>query len=399
MTSTKRSILGLNKKFVTKKQGIIQYPQIAAKMKIVQHCTNFPPNMSSTTPVVPLRHLGNLNNPIHRIFTKSNFQNVNQDEYNALSPTLRLATRLITTREIAGFPHAILVAPLGFTNGKQFFFRKRPALTQQDMVIYNEALETLADMVKFQAVSHEPVGHGCCNPDVKAPPPQHSRLLTSSVIDISKDDILSAVETRANCSELASQKQSLMFAKILCHELIHAMALARLGRAVCVPNIVPFGNQTVVENGYEWEDYVFGGLICGHRPKHLPNTVPDDFDATDLRHIAWPSASITRTYVANKWPIMIVKEPSTSEVHWQIDPTTDPTKSYTWIPSLSSTRFWDHVVPNQGAIAVKAPKIRGIRHVVNGEGKAVEINNPFILGAHTIPDGYRQDPNDGAVVL
>jgi hypothetical protein len=54
---------------------------------------------------------------------------------------------------------------------------------------------------------------------------------------------------------------------------MHALASARLSDLYMYPRPfdIPFGIQTVVETGYEWEQYVFGGLITTKRPDILQN--------------------------------------------------------------------------------------------------------------------------------
>jgi hypothetical protein len=343
--------------------------------------------------------VGDLDNPIHTIFRKTNFRNLSDDEYNALKPALRLATRLLTTKELAGFPHALLVAPYGFYQGEshqEWWFKENlPTLSTQDMADYETALSALADMVVFQMVDSEPEGCGYCRWDPDSTPPQGTHLQSCSKIDLSRVDVSWAVSNRDTCSELANQKHSLTMAKILCHELMHAMASARLGELYPTPFDMPFGWQTVVETGYEWEQYVFGGLLAVKRPEGTPDTTSDDFEAVDLLLVSWPAASVTRNYVHKNYPIYITQEPPSIEVHWLVD----PTQLHTWIPLLFSTHFWEHVVPQQGADVVKPPKQRGIRYEVDAIGKVTEPADPFLLPVNTIPAGYEEDAVDGEVVV
>jgi hypothetical protein len=354
---------------------------------------------NSTMPVMGSRQVGDLSNPIHAIFRRSNFHNISDDEYDAFAPAFRLTTRLLTTKELAGFPHAILVATYGHWQGptheEWYFDEKLPTLSTQDMADYEAALSSLADMVSFKMIDTEPQGCGHCKPDWNSTAPQGTHLQTCSEIELSREDVAWAVSNRDTASDLAIQKHSLTMARILCHELMHAMASARLGNLYTVPFDMPFMWQTVVETGYEWEQYVFGGLLLVKRPPFTPYTTPDNFENVDLRLVAWPTAYITRQYVANGFPIYIAKEPKSIEVHWLID----PTMFHTWIPSLFTTHFWEHVVPQQGASAVKPPKQRGIRHQIDAVGKATEVDDPLALPANTIPYGYEEDPVDGEVVI
>lgn len=355
---------------------------------------------SSTMPaMVTNLRVGDLANPIHAIFRRSNFGNVSNDEYDAMATTLRLATRLLTTKEIAGFPHAILVARYGHWRGPGYheewwFQEKLPKLTDQDMAEYEAALSTFADMVTFTAVTSENAGCGYCNMNWHLRAPRASRLQAGSTIRFSRDDVTWTMDNRGTSSELASQKHSLITAKLLCHELMHAMVHARLGNLTNKPFDMPFGRQTVVETGYEWEDYVFGGLLAGQRPDGTPNTAPQDFENLNILHSEWPNATVTRQYVANNYPIVIWQEPPSIQVHWLID----PAKSHSWIPSLFTTHFWENEVPTKGAGAVKAPKIRGFRYWVDAQGRAYKVAKPLALPAYTIPAGYKEDALNGEMI-
>jgi len=111
--------------------------------------------MSNSQPRV-----GDLCNEIHPIFRRQNFKNVSDFEYDALKPSLQFASLLLTTPELAGFPHAILVAPYKHVPhpddeslDEWSFQEKGSKLSARDMAMYNLALTTLADMVVFVASS------------------------------------------------------------------------------------------------------------------------------------------------------------------------------------------------------------------------------------------------------
>jgi hypothetical protein len=75
-----------------------------------------------------------------------------QDRPNKLF-ALRLATRLLTTKELAGFSHALLVTPCGsrpdHSDQEWRFKEKLPTLTTQDMADYVTARNVYS------------CGHGC----------------------------------------------------------------------------------------------------------------------------------------------------------------------------------------------------------------------------------------------
>jgi hypothetical protein len=80
---------------------------------------------------------------------------------------------------------------------------------------------------------------------------------------------------------------------------------ARLGQLYPVPFNMPFGWQTVIETGYEWEQHVFGGLITTTRPEYISEQTPNDYETVDIRIVAWPYASLTCHYVIEDYPIFI----------------------------------------------------------------------------------------------
>jgi len=356
-------------------------------------------------PVMVSKQVGDLTNAIHAIFRRSNFENISDSEYDALAPTLRLATRLLTTKEIAGFPHAILLAPFGYRKGQstpdqleiydeKWFQRKWPKLTEQDIAKYETTLSTFANMVSFRAVNTSNQGCGYCNADWSTPPPQGIHLKVGSTIAFSKKDVDKAMIYQNTWSELASQRHCFITAKILLHELMHALAYARVGHDVAAPFDIPFEKQTIIETGYEWEDYVFGGLVYWHTSAAAGSASHFEFGA--LYHSCWPSAGVARQYIANDYEIVILEQPAPIEVHWLVDP--NPSKK-DWVSRLFSTHFWEHEVPRLGASALKAPKIRGFRYDVDEEGKTIAVADPFSLPADTIPTGYIQDDLDGEVVI
>jgi hypothetical protein len=55
--------------------------------------------------------VGDLRNEIYAVFRRQNFKNISDLEYDALRPSLQFASHFLTTPELAGFPHAILLAP------------------------------------------------------------------------------------------------------------------------------------------------------------------------------------------------------------------------------------------------------------------------------------------------
>jgi len=261
--------------------------------------------------------VGDLRNEIHAVFRRQNFKNISDFEYDALRPSLQFASLLLTTPELAGFPHAILVAPYKHVPhpddeelDEWAFQEKASKLSTRDMAMYNLALTQLAEMVVFIASPKTQsktedlnlhCGETCKQHEICA---QNSHLYHGSTILFSREEIdvhTDAAQCYPLCTgDFGTKWRTFLTAKILLHELMHAMAYARLG---CFKNI-PFGSNTAVETGYEWENHIFGGVV-GHsnlRCSHL------DDDAS-LVIMDWPAASITRSYQHAGWPIEVREEP------------------------------------------------------------------------------------------
>jgi len=347
-----------------------------------------------------------LHNEIHAVFRRKNFKNISDAEYDALRPSLQFASLLLTTRELAGFPHAILVAPYKHVPhpddeslDEWAFQEKGSKLSNRDMAMYNLALTTLADMVVFVASSKTrsktedlTIHSGECGAERKTCC-ENTHLFHGSTILFSRDKVDALCHADAEqrypwySGESGKKWRDFMTAKIFCHELMHAMAYARLG---CFKNI-PFGTNTTVETGYEWENYVFGGIIDGSNLAH--SGLDDDMS---LMVKDWPAASITRTYQHLGWPIEVRDEPSSIEIWWWLLPVLQK-----WFDTLFTTEFWEKTVPEQGVSALRAPRIRGYRVKVADDGNCALFEWDNFDDADygwPIPAGYEED-YDGEVVV
>lgn len=347
--------------------------------------------------------VGDLRNKIHAVFRRQNFRNISDAEYDALRPSLQFASLLLTTRELAGFPHAILVAPykhIPHPDDEKLdewaFQEKGSRLSTRDMAMYNLALNTLADMVVFVASSKSfcktedlPLHSGECGRESNICG-QNTHLYHGSTILFSREEIFAHTNAEEwyplYRGDLGIKWRTFMTAKVLLHELMHAMAHARLGWL----DYVPFGSNKVVETGYEWENYVFGGIICH---SNLKWSGLDDDAGIMIRD--WPSASVTRKYQRSGWPIEVKEEPSSIEVWWWIVP-----MMHNWFDKLFTTEFWEKTVPEQGLSALRPPRIRGYRVHVAEDGSTDLFEWDSIDAAShgcTIPAGYEED-YDGELV-
>ena len=353
--------------------------------------------------MAPQTRVGDLRNKIHAVFRRQNFKNISDVEYDALIPSLQFASLLLTTPEVAGFPHAILVAPYKHVPhpdneevDEWAFQEKGTKLTTRDMAMYNLALTTFADMEVFVASSKTrsetedlTLHSGECGRERKICG-QNTHLYHGSTILFSREEIDAHIDAE-KCyplyrGDFGIKWRTFMTAKILLHEVMHAMAYARLGNF----KNIPFGSNKAVETGYEWENYVFGGVICSS------NLRCSNLDGDESLMIAdWPAASVTRRYQHLGWAIEVLEEPPSFEVWWWLLPV-----MHDWFDKLFTTEFWEKTVPKQGVSALRAPRKRGYRVHVSDDGSCDlfewDYNDAASYGC-TIPAGYEED-SDGEVV-
>jgi hypothetical protein len=301
-----------------------------------------------------------------RCLLQKNFKNISDFKYDALEPSLQFTSLFLTTPEVAGFPHAILVAPYRHVphpdneSLKEWAFQEKGSkLSTRDMATYNLALTTLADMVVFVASSKAhsktedlTLYSGECGRE-RHICAQKSHLWHGSTTLFSREDI------EAHTSDLYRSDRDIKWrtfetARILMHELMHAMAHARLSWL----NQIPFGSNKAVETGYEWENYVFGGVIRDNKLRFSRLYE----DATPLIR-EWPAASITRMYRHKGWRIDALEEPSAIEVWWSLEPV-----MHDWFDRLFTAEFWKKTVPEQGVSALRVSRIRGYRVKVAEDG-------------------------------
>lgn len=354
--------------------------------------------MTATMPAMePPSRVGDLSNEIHAVFRRRNFKNISDIEYDALKHSLQFASLFLTTPELAGFPHAILVGaykhiphPDDDYLDEWAFQEKGSKLSTRDMAMYNLALTNLADMVEFIADDTNTVLHsGDCSPE-RHICSHDTHLLHGSTIRFSREDVEAHTQQGRYGlykGDFGIKWRTFEAAKIFLHELMHAMAHARLG---WLDNI-PFESNKVVETGYEWDNHIFGGAICHSKLRY--STLNDN---ASLMIRDWPAASITRTYQRLGYCIDVREEPWSIEMHWWLLPVMSE-----WFEKLFTHEFWKKTVPEQGAGALKPPRVRGYRVKVAEDGSTSFFDSSCedadSCGC-AIPAGYIED-DDGEVVI
>ncbi|KAK3702450.1 hypothetical protein LTR37_014916 [Vermiconidia calcicola] len=237
-----------------------------------------------------------LENDIHPIFSQCNFAGL--VDYEALAPALKLASHLLLEPRLLKFWHGLLTINVHEVDhhsrpGQTYkaFFRKEGELTAKEIAETQYALVCL--------VNHRPATFG----------PE----LFEAWFD---------------------------FATLLLHELVHAAHGAVCNAEFNQDLPLAFEHNEVSEEGFDWENFVFGGL-----PNHT-NGLPTLTEWNGPRALSYVryGALVFVADIGNA-----VEAPFVAD--WQIP--------RSFVRGLFTTVSWKTVVPTKGAEALKIPKILG----------------------------------------
>ena len=362
-----------------------------------------------------------LNNPIHPIFARANFEDAeivgdveNPDcldsdleyfqgsDYEAIRPALMLASRLISTPCVLDYWYAVLCTePLEIAEegteeqeylqkeamergigdvemdrleepgpGKIYskdaenfevdstdlkiddaeddddsseesyngaIFRKCEPLDETDVTQVKSLLDVLAENVVFRRCKMDretPAGTQMQDEQASTGNVQVKDMLQGSKsmvrIDTDRHDRICSLyrETiRSSTGKYPSELLDLYFhfAVALVHELAHVAHFARFGTVY-----IPFEDNGVSENGFDWENFVFGGLLYEHQPVLY----------------AWPNKQIKRDVSDG---ITEVRETNSDVIKYWGFPSD-------FVLRFFQTEFWEKTVKQKGAEALKVPK-------------------------------------------
>lgn len=226
---------------------------------------------------LPTAHLGDLQS-IHPIFQRGNIR-CTDDEYEALKPSLRLASAYLSESGLQVFWQTILFGArqqIPNTPGWSQLFRPNPPFRTEHYQAFGELLVQMRSVFGFrfgqctQQYGTDPWGMAQGWDRAAAgrgwqPPPGITGLC--SVITLHGDSLESAMSSynllRSATGPLSSETTSLILrqqfflANTTMHELAHAMNNAQKGdRHEREPFV---GDQRRAELGYAWEAFVHGG--------------------------------------------------------------------------------------------------------------------------------------------
>jgi hypothetical protein len=298
-----------------------------------------------------------LENEVHPIFANVNFPGV---RYEILLPALRLASLLIESERSLDFFHA-----LWFGRDKKVFtregedqwhwayFRSKKCLSARDRAMVKSRLNTLAHMISFYrgkkmesggetAYAETSIGNcrSALNTGDFAGATSAIYYSESHYHDLLSLDCLDSNET--------AMRLHFNFASLMGHELGHAAAAAAFGNE----GDLPFECNVMGEYGYDWQNYVFGGI-------------PSIFWGPQSEDILeeWPSAGIGKLYKRKDWPIWLQdNECPDVDVDWYIP--------LAYVRKLFWPSFWEFDLPRRGPDALKVPKILGFLNKPTDEGNS-----------------------------
>ena len=297
---------------------------------------------------LPSTALGDLSNPILRVFKATNFVNVK--DYSVMEPSVRLASHLLKHPSLRPMLRTILkhgnMIPLREKESSGNFLYRYPddsaaAVTGDDVALIDTALDDLAEFVTFEAMGKHGPADARTAIIVKRKakrvhttetlPGHHSRVEYS----------LALLRRLEEASKPPSSKQDKPFLLVwrfslavqLAHEVCHALINAKDGRLKAFHAEPFFHGALTAEVGFAMEETLFGGS-----PALLwQEEQPDDEQATRVHHISksklsdlvgvyvlwsWPCTSIIRDYQAQNCALHMRKADMAAlkpkDVAWRI---------------------------------------------------------------------------------
>lgn len=307
-----------------------------------------------------------LDNPVNPIFARTKISP--EIDYDAILPSLRMATLLIQTPCTQGYwgaaalfmPQTVKYADRAGTY--KALYRKPFPITNGQSEEIRRVFGRLAQFVSFDLADVEDEGTAAfCNWIPRAVPPTISSVAFrghASRICLNRtlyNAVLRAIEDY-KAKSTSVEKQNALFAahfsvsKYFGHELAHAMWYARWGHPdrTCMP----FENFAFSEAGTDWEITVFGGAI---------STSVHDVQMIEMPGAVWMDMYLRRCATDGVTASLGALSKVDHERRWRIPPCL--------IRSFFQKNFWQTVVPAMGGSAFKAPRLIGRRSVLGGGRK------------------------------
>ncbi|KAK4547208.1 hypothetical protein LTR36_001429 [Oleoguttula mirabilis] len=297
-----------------------------------------------------------LANDVHPLFARENMQGF---DYDAILPALRLASHFLTTECLSSYWWAVLWGPYTENEDpdclcKEYDMAHYSMRFEEDKLEPEEFADLQRDLRNLAKIVHYSVAelHACGRcarlegvtipADVLDPERCYGEPSEITIGNAIHDELMRVKQLADREGEATGMSEKLAeryleLAVSLVHETAHAAATARRGGFPPMP----INDRKMAEDGYDWEESVFGGL---------PSIVLDG----TMVLTEWPSPTLHASYAAKGGL-------------WFCGKITDPISRYwripgSWTRQLFQTAFWRDVVPVKGSAALRPPKILGYRH-------------------------------------
>ncbi|KAK4574357.1 hypothetical protein LTR86_002119 [Recurvomyces mirabilis] len=302
----------------------------------------------------------NLANEVHPIFARIKFPGI---DYETILPSLRLASLLIDTDCLLNHWHNLWFGDLlrvdhgdGEDDWHWACFPSRSILSSKDKAMVRSRLKTMASMVTFYR--RKTLTGALCQPsegqlDRVAPYTYGDFPGACSTVyyDESIVEQLSRLDSTRDCESFL--RFQLSFARLMVHELAHAAHAAAWN-----VHEEPCGSATMGEAGYDWEANILSGIGHTYESEHAMNHIVNQ----------WPNGRLGKKYLKEGWNIWIQDKCPDVDIGWEVP--------YFYVQKLFATSFWEQAVPEQGAAALKIPKLRGHLYETDDDGSMI-IQRPF----------------------
>lgn len=300
--------------------------------------------------------LGFLTNAIHPIFRRSNFTLDYEADFEVLTDSLQLASRLISRKAPLAVWHTLfngevkeatnVLYPVpkeacDQTQPKHWEFNEHPeTLTDKQICVVEELFLTMADRIQF--VMSDDGWSTTSSPDevfgkMTVAIPRH-KMAQLREVEARDDGVAESYSQHA--------RMAFYFAVSLCHELAHVATFSSRDPDHDDHHYY-FPDCAVSEDGYSWESAVFGGII---------DTIRDDAGMKHVGLTPWPGNGYVANYL-NHSDHMGVRLARSSTC---IPPRVDgkfvspcfllPPRSY---ERLFTDRFWNIELPRDGPGALR----------------------------------------------
>ncbi|GAB7326075.1 hypothetical protein MBLNU13_g10101t1 [Cladosporium sp. NU13] len=267
---------------------------------------------------LPSTALGDLSNPILRVFKATNFLNVK--DYSVIEPSVRLASHLLKHPSLRPMLRTILkhgdMIPVGekSRSGKPLYEYpdgSADEMTDDDVALIDTALDDLAQFVIFQAKREHTPANAITEALVRKAPKRDHTTATLRGHRSKIEYSLALLRLLEKASKLPPSKRDkplllvwrFTFAVQLAHEVCHALTNAKDGRLKAFGTEPFFHGALTAEVGFTIEEALFGGS-----PSLLwADEQPNDEDATRVHHrskdVAWriPLEDLVRFFDTAFW--------------------------------------------------------------------------------------------------